>query len=460
MNVTRIALASLLSLPLVACGAGKAGEAVRPSDPTMADARGGAPVECHEVGDEGTPLIVDWEPEARGDLEVAMKGGVAVVHYDCKAIKVLPDCHVDGKYAYVGTSKKEQLITLDNADQAQANLPLSGAKIGGGLSRGSSLDIGLIMVGKTSTTALAIDKSMLSGRCDGATHFVHSATVGAFAMKTATSGEVHAAADVFGVGASASSASNKTASNKDGDIEACNAADPDGKAAPKNCGALLRVQLLGVSAGSAKPPAQPEADKDVACAKGLVATNGKCVPPAAATSHDCLMQSRKECAEQCEKGNAASCSAAGLLFDFDVDGPADPAQSAKYDGKGCDLGEMAACTSFALDLVKGEGVGKDQQRGLSLLVKACNAGEKMGCDAAGDIFTGQSKIWAGSPVDWKNGVRAYARGCDLGNGFSCGKLGEIAESGKAGVAPNPTVARDFYAQACKGGDKKSCAKVK
>jgi hypothetical protein len=29
-------------------------------------------------------MVVDWTPELRGDLEAAMKEGIAVVTYDCK----------------------------------------------------------------------------------------------------------------------------------------------------------------------------------------------------------------------------------------------------------------------------------------------------------------------------------------------------------------------------------------
>ena len=211
----------------MACGGHTAGEKVRPQDPTVAHARGdeGAPAVCHEPSAEGTPLIVDWKPEERGDLEAAMKKGVAVVHYDCKSLKVLPDCHPPGKYAFLGTTKREQLISLQNADDAQANLPLHGASIGASLSRGSAIDVGLIMIGKTTTPVDGVTKSTLGSHCDGATHFVQSTTVGAFAMKSATAGDVHikAAVDVFG--ASASSSSNKSVEKAtDGDPSSCSAA--------------------------------------------------------------------------------------------------------------------------------------------------------------------------------------------------------------------------------------------
>src|SRR5215213_7364447 len=123
MLAIRLTIPIALALALSSCGS-TPGEKLRPTDPTFANARGDAAATCHEVRAESTPLIVDWNPEERGDLEVAMKQGVAVVHYDCKSVKLLPDCHVEGGYSFLGITKKEQVISIENADQAQANLPL------------------------------------------------------------------------------------------------------------------------------------------------------------------------------------------------------------------------------------------------------------------------------------------------------------------------------------------------
>src|SRR5262245_9588263 len=73
-------------------GCGSVGDVARPKDPTAAGVLGEAT--CKQVGKEGRPLIVDWIPESRQDLEVVMKNSVAVVAYDCNSIKVLPDCKV------------------------------------------------------------------------------------------------------------------------------------------------------------------------------------------------------------------------------------------------------------------------------------------------------------------------------------------------------------------------------
>src|SRR5687768_6800679 len=92
-------LLSVLPLLVVAgvssCKSGGAAEAVRPADPTAKDALGGDAPSCHDVSGGGEPLVVDWKPEQRSDLEVAMKDGVAIVAYSCKGIKLLSDCKLD-----------------------------------------------------------------------------------------------------------------------------------------------------------------------------------------------------------------------------------------------------------------------------------------------------------------------------------------------------------------------------
>src|SRR3974390_2661279 len=111
---------------LVACGAGQVAGALRPKEQTAAEALGDDG-QCREVQKEATPLVVDWKPEDRGDLEIAMKQGIAVVSSDCHSIPLLRDCQIPGSYGYVGTSLKESIVRLDSADDLKANLPFGGA---------------------------------------------------------------------------------------------------------------------------------------------------------------------------------------------------------------------------------------------------------------------------------------------------------------------------------------------
>src|SRR5687768_4707056 len=87
-----------LGITTLGCGgAGGAARAIRPEATTGSSALGES-TECRDVSRGSKPLVVDWKPEQRGDLEVAMSEGVAVVAYDCQRMELLTDCRVEGSY--------------------------------------------------------------------------------------------------------------------------------------------------------------------------------------------------------------------------------------------------------------------------------------------------------------------------------------------------------------------------
>src|SRR5262245_29071746 len=109
---------AFLYLLLPGCGAGTAAEAVRPPEQTASSALGES-AECRDVSRGAEPLVVDWKPEQRGELEVAMKDGVAIVAYDCNGIRLLPDCRLDGEYGFIGMTRKEQVVRLETMDEVK-----------------------------------------------------------------------------------------------------------------------------------------------------------------------------------------------------------------------------------------------------------------------------------------------------------------------------------------------------
>src|SRR5690606_8597226 len=104
----------------------------------------------------GQPLVVDWQPEQRGDLEVAMREGVAVVGFGPKGLRLLPDCRIDGAYGFIGVNTKEQVVRLLSSEEVQANLAADAAgilaRLGGELGTTQALDVAIVMVGKRRTT--------------------------------------------------------------------------------------------------------------------------------------------------------------------------------------------------------------------------------------------------------------------------------------------------------------------
>lgn len=414
-----------LFLLVSGCGGSNLGEAVRPKDATYSSAVGESkPAICHEVAADGSPLIVDWKPEDRGDLEVAMKQGVAIVHYDCDSVKLLPTCRVQGAYPYLGISRKEQVISLANADEAKANLPFNGGQLGASLSRGSTLDIGLVMVGKSSTAVDELQKSTLSGACDGATHFVRSVTLGAFAMKTGTAGSVKAAAQVFAMGASGGSSSTRKVDESDGSIDACKQANPDAPSPPSDCRALLRIQLHALGA---KAPDKTKGAPDLTCPQGLTIVDGKCVSNAV----ECKDDDQPGCDQQCTAGSVASCLKLADTYAEKADN--DPKFFALWLGsykRGCDLGDLHACEQYGDNMIlttPKEDLAS-ANKAVEVLTTTCLAGHMRACSDLGGIYKNGYHV----PKDTTKAASYLRRACYLGEDDDCDVYGDlVVESDRA-----------------------------
>ncbi len=440
-------------LGLYGCGAGGAAEAVRPQDPTAAGALGeeskGA---CQGVAKGAEPLIVDWKPEQRGDLEVAMREGVAVVGYSCEGIKLLNDCRIDGKYGFIGMTKKEQVVRLKSADEVRANLPLSGGAIGGELKRGAALEIAMIMVGKKRTTWDEPTTADLKGSCDGATHYVRGATVGAFVLDMGTEAKVRAAAELFGAGTSGASESGKQARNQEGEPDDCAKSTPESEKPPAQCGAPIRLVLAPIPAVPAdgKEPAVPKpapkavAEADNACPAGLVFTEGKCTTAGSAPSFLCEPTKKDECSAQCDKGHAGSCAALGGVYLQSRDtSKAVPALK-----KGCDGDEAKACVNLGL-------VTDDATAATKLFEKGCSAGVALGCEKLGRAYLAGS---GGVTADVTKALTLLRQGCEGGQDTACAGAAELMASGKGG-AQDIKGAAELYKRACDGSVAASCAEL-
>lgn len=441
---------------LSACGPGAAAEAIRPKDQTAASALEEGGGTCHEVESTGEPLIVDWKPELRGDLEVAMHDGVAIVAYSCKGIKLLKDCKLEGQYGFIGTTKKESMVRLTNADEVAANLPLSGVKLGGEVGRGSTIDIAMVMVGKKRTTWDGPTKQDLKGSCDGATHYVRGATVGAFALETGTEAKVRAVAEMFGASASAASTSAKQTKNREGDISDCGKASPDSTTPPSQCGAPIRLALAAILQA---PPKEAEAPKAVApisvqedaCPKGLVLAEGKCTTPASAPSFQCEPGDVATCTAQCDKGHAGSCGTLGAMYAEGRPVSRDNAKAATLLKKACDGGNDPSCTNLGILTIDGAGVTADPAAAVKLFERGCQAGDGRGCRWLATAY----QKGKGVSEDPAKALSLFKQACEGGDDFGCGSAGRMLLDGK-GAAADPKKAADMLKRACDGTDAESC----
>lgn len=451
-----LVLLPVLALSGAACGGG-------PGDPNKLK-NGGSPtagmgLSTDVVDTYAEPLIVDWNPNHRTDLEVMTRDKIAVVRYQKNEIKLLKDCYVDGAYGYVGVTKKEQFIRYDSSDELAANLPgifaLGGAKLGAEMEQGTTVDIGLVIVGKRTAVRTNAQRSELQGDCTGATHFVRGATIGAFAVQTGERSKMGSVAGLFGAGVSAKSASSRSVSNKDGSIDKCSTATTEQQKAPEGCGSLLRLELRPFDAP--KKAAKDEKGNLVKsadipeCSAGFVWDGAKCAKKGSAKAFACSGKDEAQCRDQCDKQNAKSCTQLALIY---RNAGKDPPQAVAFFKKACGLGDESACAEFGSHLLQGSGIQKDEYKALETFQKACTAGDGLGCSFLGRMFRSGT---ATEPSESK-AFGLFKRACDGGLSQGCVELGTMHEQG-IGTTRDYKKAIAYYQRACKADNPDGCAQL-
>jgi TPR repeat protein len=483
---------------LSACSVGgSVASNVRPTAPTASDALSepgaGQVAECRDVQKGGRPLVVDWRPEQRGDLEVVMGQGIAVVSYDCHGLELLPDCMVQGSYGFKGVVLKQQLIRLEDADEVRANLPLTGdslaLKIGADFAAGTTLDLATALVGNLTATRYEVARSALTGRCEGATHFVRGANIGAFVMQTGERAKLTSAVKIFNAGVDGASASRKVARTEDGSLSSCMQSTPDAAKPPTNCGALVRVHLLPLSAAepSVATP-QPAAKKEVEvdCPEGLAARDGKCAKIVAADKHECAPDDAADCEAQCSKDQKVSCArlarslakrgsdpatqtrvtdllskacgpeAPGACSDLAIAGLTKNStgfelEASRLFEQACKLGEPNGCFNLGNLYYAGRGVTLDKARSFSLFEQACNAGKAAGCINAGNMYDDGEGVAA----DPQKAFTLFKKACEGNEALGCSNLAYMLGEGR-GTPADQSAASQTYERACALGSAKGC----
>ncbi len=463
-------------LPLLAaCGPSVASSA-RPQPITASAALGDEPAAgeagmCRNVTQGGRPLVVDWKPEQRSDLEVAMSQGIAVMAYDCHKLELLPDCTVEGSYGFKGVVFKQQVIRLMDEDEIRANLPLSGtaiaARLKAELERGATLDLATALVGNLTGSRVAVNRGDLKGRCDGATHFVRGANVGAFVMQSGERAHVATAAGLFGASVDAGSKSSRLARVEDGSVDACSKSSTDATTPPNNCGALVRVHLLPIDAAPPAPAAVPaaaspeaetkavEAPKvETTCPEGLVLQDGKCTKAVAEAAHECRADDVADCQKQCEKGQPASCARLARLISKGKAGDSDASQAGGLWRPAGDADQGDACSDLGIQLFSGKGVAADPIRAVQLFEKACQLGEANGCFNLGNVYyDGQ-----GVAKDRKKAFELFEQSCNAGKPAGCINVANMYDDGD-GVTADSAKAFALFKKACEGNAAMGCSNL-
>jgi uncharacterized protein len=474
---------------LAACG-GAVGDKVRPKDFSGSGALG-AVESCSGSPKLSKPFVVDLPSDARVDLEAAMKKSVVVVAYDCKSLQILSSCNLeDTSYDFAGVSRKEDVIQLKSADEVAVNLPLSGGKLGSEVSSGRSLDIATVLVGKKSTTVATVPRQRLSGPgCEGATHFIQSASIGAFSMATGSAGKVSAVGELFSVGAKGKSESSRKGMTSDGSLDSCRTSNPDAPKPPSECQAALRVELHPITADRKAEPGEKKHDKhdkhdkapkdpkelakehekehkpitedtESPCPAGFNYAGGVCTR-STNVARLCDFKVPGDCKAQCEKGSPESC----VIFGNTLWGKIDPERAGAAEAqktmlaafkKACDLENGEGCAAYGSALEPQEendpNAAAKFKEAVKWAQKGCDMGNGEACSTLGDMLTTNDPV-----LDEPAGTKAYERGCMLGHGLSCGLAAIQFLHGGKGVKKNPAKALALLDKSCQAGDDGNCS---
>ena len=213
------------------------------------------------------PLIVEWPSADRATLEAKAQSGLVAVRYIGCEMEVLHRCRLPGKYAYTAITPKHDSVTIKDADELYANMPVGAARLEGKLEKSGQLQVSMTIVGRFEADHTAFTPTELDGDdCDRATHIVSGMTTGAFELSAGASATVGGQAGAFGVGAGGKSSSSHETLERDGREEKCEGGSRHAGEPPDGCGAVLRLDLVPLQA--------PKHEKKVATAEADVDAEG------------------------------------------------------------------------------------------------------------------------------------------------------------------------------------------
>lgn len=144
-------------------------------------------------------------------------------------------------------------------------------------------------------------------------------------------------------------------------------------------------------------------------------------------AHPCRYGDAERCVAKCERDDPQACNGAGVLYEFN-DNP-DLVTASGYYRRSCDGSYAPGCDNLGWLYLRGRGVPRDQPQAMALFLAAfdaariaCLGGDGNGCLLAGEIlYDGR-----GVKEDDEQAVAFFRRACDDGERRGC----ELASRGE------------------------------
>jgi hypothetical protein len=200
---------------------------------------------CKVSKDTARPMLVEWPAVEKAALQARAAKGLVVVRYDGCRLKQLPRCKAEGGYEFVETSRAQDGFVVKDKTELFARLPLGAVSLEGEINQGKQLSLSYVAVGARSTDVSRVGRERLEGECDGATHFVRTMVVGAYALGAEAALGGGAGVSVGGAGTGGSHEKSTEVIRRDGNLEDC--LDEATPAEDKRCQAIVQLILEPVS---------------------------------------------------------------------------------------------------------------------------------------------------------------------------------------------------------------------
>jgi hypothetical protein len=226
-----------LSIAVNGCG-GK--EPIPPKPPEVTKPVEEAAPTCQKGKNDDRPLAVSLTKEEREQLRLGLAdGGLLPVKYENCELVFLKDCQLNVFYEYMPASFRKERVAIRDAKDLFDAMPIHGADTWKELKRSGELGVSLIEIGRWESHEKDVGKDDLrplaDGGCNGATHLVTAASMGAFRLQA---GAIDKAQSLL----------------EEGVEDACAHATTYDRSPPDNCAAALRIELTPLPEGGVIQP--------------------------------------------------------------------------------------------------------------------------------------------------------------------------------------------------------------
>lgn len=192
------------------------------------------------------PFVVEWPSADRAELEAQTRKGPVAVHYENCDMEILRHCQAPGRYAYAGVTRQDDRVTIKEADELYAKIPVHAAEFEGKLQKAGELNVEMSIVGTYALDRSQVRSEELQGDCARATHILSALTVGSFEFFAGAAAHVSGEVEVAVAGVGARSDAKRETLNRAGDRATCGGAATKDTGPPEGCGAFVRVEATPI----------------------------------------------------------------------------------------------------------------------------------------------------------------------------------------------------------------------